>query len=82
MFYTGLDQVIRRCLREDETYDVLCACHDEPYVGHFANKWTALKILNIGYYWPKLHKDAAQYIKKCDKCQRMGQLTKMGEMAL
>lgn len=38
MFYIGLDQVTRRCLREDEIYDVLHACHDEPCGGHFASK--------------------------------------------
>ena len=68
IFYTGPDQVIRRYLRKDETYDVLHSCHDEPYGGHFANKWTALKILNTSYYWPTLHRDAAQYRKRCDKC--------------
>ena len=69
MFYNGPNQVTQRCLREDETYDVLCACHDEPCGGHFASKRTTLKILNTGYYWPTLHKDATQYAKKFDKCQ-------------
>ena len=69
MFYTRPDQVTRRCLQEDETYDILRACHDEPCGGHFASKRTAIIFLNIGYYWPTLHKDAAQYAKKCDKCQ-------------
>ena len=50
MFYTGPDQVTWRCLREDETYDILRACHDEPCGGHFASKRTVMKILNIGYY--------------------------------
>ena len=30
LFYTGPDQVMRRCVREDETYDILHACHNEP----------------------------------------------------
>ena len=68
IFYTRTDQVTQRCLREDETYDILYACHDEPCGGYFASKRTAMKILNTGYYWPTLHKDAAQYAKKCDKC--------------
>lgn len=64
IFYTRPDQVTQRCLREDATYDVLHACHGEPCGGHFANKRNAFKILNTGYYWPTLHKDAAQYTKK------------------
>lgn len=45
LFYTGPDQVMRRCFREDETYDILHACHDEPCGGHFVAKRTTLKIL-------------------------------------
>ena len=41
-----------------------------------------MKILNTGYYWPTLHKDATQYTKRCDKCQRMGWPTKIDEMPL
>ena len=36
IFYTGPDQVMCRCIREDETYHILRACHDEPCQGHFA----------------------------------------------
>ncbi|GLJ19357.1 hypothetical protein SUGI_0348760 [Cryptomeria japonica] len=46
LFYTRPDQVMRRCVKEDETYDILHACHDEPCGGHFAAKRTTLKILN------------------------------------
>ncbi|XP_024030692.1 uncharacterized protein LOC112094323 [Morus notabilis] len=32
----------------------------------------ALKVLRQGYYWPTLKKDAFQYARRCDKCQRWG----------
>ncbi|XP_061343767.1 uncharacterized protein LOC133289783 [Gastrolobium bilobum] len=32
--------------------------------------------------WPSLFKDALQYAKQCDKCQREGNLTKQNEMPL
>ena len=38
MFYTGPDQVMHWCIKEDYTYDILRACHDEPRGGHFAAK--------------------------------------------
>ena len=82
LFYTGPDQVMRRCVREDEIYDILHACHNEPCGGHFAAKRTAFKTLTTGYYWPRLHKDAVNYTWKCDKCQRMGQPTRIYEMPL
>lgn len=82
LFYTSPDQIMRRCVREDEIYDILHACHDESCRGHFTTKRTILKILTTGYYWPTLHQDAASYTKKCDKCQRMGCPTKSNEMPL
>ena len=30
LFHTGIDQEIRRCIGEDEIYDILKACHDGP----------------------------------------------------
>ena len=62
MLYTGPDQITCRCLREDETYDILWACHDEPCGGHFVEKRISYKILTTGYYWPTLHKDEIKYI--------------------
>lgn len=82
MFYTSLDQVMRRCIREKETYDILHACHDEPYGGHFGTKRTNLKIINASYYWSIVHKDVAQYTTRCDRCQRMGRPTRYDEMPL
>ena len=82
MFYTGPNQVTKRCIREDETYDILKDCHDEPCSGDFSAKRKALQILTIGYYWPNLHKDATRYTKKCDKYQHMGWPTKIDEMSL
>ena len=66
LFYTGPDQVMRRCVREDETYDILHACHNEQCGGHFVAKRIAFKILTTGYYWPTLHKDVVNYTRKCD----------------
>eukprot|EP00253_Pinus_taeda_P008259 PITA_08259 len=44
LFHTGIDQEIRRCVGEDEIYDILKACHDGPCGGHFADKRTAHKV--------------------------------------
>lgn len=82
MFYIGPDHVKRRCVQEEETHDILHASHDEPCGGNFAAKRTTMKILNIGYYWPTLHRDAAKYNRRCDRCQRMGRPTRSDEMPL
>eukprot|EP00253_Pinus_taeda_P010463 PITA_10463 len=38
---------IRRCIREDEIFDILKACHDGPCGGHFAERRTAHKALDF-----------------------------------
>jgi hypothetical protein len=69
LYKIGPDLVIRRCVREDEIHDILKAYHDGPCGGHFADKRTAYKVLQSGYYWPHIFKDAKTYVSNCDECQ-------------
>eukprot|EP00253_Pinus_taeda_P024336 PITA_24336 len=82
LYKTGTDFVIKICVSEDEIPDILKACHHEPCDGHFADKRTTYKILSVGYYWMSLFKDAKQYFKRCDNCQRVGKPTPSNEMSL
>jgi len=61
LFKLGPDQILRRCVKEEEVFDILLTCHDGPCGGHFAVKWTAFKVLQVGYYWPTLHQDVKKY---------------------
>eukprot|EP00253_Pinus_taeda_P018125 PITA_18125 len=47
LFHTRIDQEIRRCIGEDEIYDILKACHDDPCGGHFADKRTTHKTARL-----------------------------------
>ena len=73
------DQVIRRCVPEDEIHSILNHFHTLPYGGHFGGQRTAAKVLQSGFYWPSLFKDAHQFVSTCDKCQRMGNITRKDE---
>ena len=73
------DQVIRRCVPEDEMYSILNHCHTLPCGGHFGGQRTAAKVLQSGFYWPTLFKDAHQFVSTCDKCQRMGNISRRDE---
>lgn len=44
--------------------------HEGICGNHLGGRTLAHKILNAGYYWPKMHEDAKKYVKKCHKCQR------------
>ena len=39
-------------------------------------------ILQIGYYWPTIFKDAKKYVQACFSYQRMGRLAQSDEMSL
>ena len=70
LFKLDLDQILRRCVREDEVFDILLTCHDGPCGGHFVAKRTTFKVLQVGYYWPTLFSDVFSFVKSCDRCQR------------
>ncbi|KAH9763726.1 hypothetical protein KPL70_001262 [Citrus sinensis] len=76
------DQVIRRCALEGEIPHILESCHAATYGGHFGGHRTSAKVLQSGYYWPTIFKDAYEFVKYCDMCQRTGNITKRHEMQL
>ncbi|XP_058725897.1 uncharacterized protein LOC131597204 [Vicia villosa] len=80
LYKKGLDGLIRRCVPEEEQRDVLKACHDSKYGGHFSGDRTAAKVLQSGLYWPTLFKDAQSIVKECDRCQRTGNISKRNQM--
>ena len=49
---------------------------------HFAEDRTTQKLLQSGFYWPTLFKYYFEWVKHCDKCQRMGNINRRSEMPL
>nr|XP_009790869.1 PREDICTED: uncharacterized protein LOC104238251 [Nicotiana sylvestris] len=76
------DQLMRRCVPEEEMSAILHSCHASSYGGHHGGDRTAQKVLQSGFYWPKLFRDAHAFVKMCDRCQRTGTITKKHEMPL
>lgn len=61
---------------------ILEACHSSPVGGHHGGARTAHKILQCGYYWPTIYKDAHDYAAACDQCQRQGTITRRHELPM
>nr|GEY05607.1 reverse transcriptase domain-containing protein [Tanacetum cinerariifolium] len=72
LFRTCADQIIRRCVAGKEAIDILNACHSGPTGGHYEANYTAKKVFDSGFYWPTIYKDAFEFVKRCDSCQRQG----------
>ena len=80
--YTSCDDgLIRRCVPGVEMLSVLEACHSSPVGGHSAIQ-TAHKILQCGYYWPTIHRDAHDFTKACDRFQIDGVISTKQELTL
>ncbi|XP_078163505.1 uncharacterized protein LOC144558538 [Carex rostrata] len=80
LFKLGVDGIHRRCIPQDEVQSILHHCHSSPYGGHASTNKTAAKVLQAGFFWPTLFKDTRQFVVSCDKCQRLGSITKRHEM--
>ncbi|RVW70093.1 Transposon Ty3-I Gag-Pol polyprotein [Vitis vinifera] len=82
LFKYCADQIIRKCVPEQEQSGILSHCHDNACGGHFASQKTAMKVIQSGFWWPSLFKDAHSMCKGCDRCQRLGKLTRQNMMPL
>ncbi|XP_042051607.1 uncharacterized protein K02A2.6-like [Salvia splendens] len=53
-----------------------------PYLlgSKFGPKKTARKVLDSGFYWPDLHKDAYEFCKRCSRCQLTEGISAKDEM--
>ena len=80
--YKGVNGVIRCCVPKHEHEQILGKCHSEAYGGHHDGDRTAHKVLQYGFYWPTLFKDARKYVLSCDECQRIGNISRRREMPM
>ena len=76
------DQIIRKCVPEEEMESSLHHCHSREVGGHFGATKTTTKVLQSGFYWPSLFKDSFNFVANCDRCQRVGNISRKNEMAL
>ena len=59
-----------RCLNHSKALYVIAELHEGVCGNHSGGRSLAHRAHSQGYYWPTMKKDAAAYVKKCDKCQR------------
>nr|CAN82409.1 hypothetical protein VITISV_023301 [Vitis vinifera] len=71
-----------RCLGHSEAQYVLAELHEGIYGNHSGGRSLAHRAHSQGYYWPIMKKDAAAYVKKCDKCQRYAPIPHMPSTTL
>ncbi|KOM28668.1 hypothetical protein LR48_Vigan561s005800 [Vigna angularis] len=66
------DQVTKRCILDHEIDSVLQFCHASSPGGHLGIQRTARRVLDCGFYWPSIFKDAERICSTCEPCQKAG----------
>jgi hypothetical protein len=61
---------------------ILAEAHEGIVGGHYLGKETMQKVLRVGLWWPTLHRDAKDYYRAYDVCQRVGKPSRRDEMPL
>ncbi|GJV43641.1 reverse transcriptase domain-containing protein [Tanacetum coccineum] len=74
------DNIMRRCVPGSETLKILAHCHSGPTGGHHSALVMAKKVYESGFYWPSVFKYANEYVRRCDACQRSGNISSRNEM--
>ncbi|XP_050211818.1 uncharacterized protein LOC126661977 [Mercurialis annua] len=76
------DGILRRCVPLQEMMPILSQCHSSDYAGHYGTSRTAARVLECDFFWPTLFRDAKDFVSHCDRCQRVGNISKRDEMPL
>ncbi|XP_013617501.1 PREDICTED: uncharacterized protein LOC106324021 [Brassica oleracea var. oleracea] len=63
-------KVLLKCIAGEETRLVMAETHEGAAGNHSGGRALALKVKNLGFYWPTMNADCETYARKCDKCQR------------
>ncbi|GKB50441.1 reverse transcriptase domain-containing protein [Tanacetum coccineum] len=82
LFKVCSDGMIRRCISGPETRTILDQCHHRPTDGHYGPNVTAKKVLDSGFYWPTIIKEAHTLVRLCEECQKTGNISKRDKMPL
>ena len=58
------------CVHPDQTELLLEEMHEGICGSHIEGRSLAHRVITQGYWWPNMQREALEYVKKCDQCQR------------
>jgi len=62
LFKIGEDNLLRRCVAEDEAKKIIRKGHNSSYGGNFNGGKTTAKILQPSFFWPSLFKYTHEFM--------------------
>ncbi|PON64325.1 hypothetical protein TorRG33x02_273470, partial [Trema orientale] len=82
LFRKSFQGKVQRCLGPNEIEIVVKEFHAEDYGGHIGGRRLFEQLIIIGYYWPTMENDAIEFVRKCDACQKHGNLIHISTVEL
>ena len=70
LYKRGFSCLYLRCLSPEEVDYVMKEVHEGICGNHSKSRSLVHNLIQVGYYWLTMQKDALAYVKACDKCQR------------
>ncbi|XP_030970169.1 uncharacterized protein LOC115990480 [Quercus lobata] len=58
------------CVHPGATELILEELHEGICGSHTGGRSLSHRAMTLGYWWPSMHKETLEYVKKCDQCQK------------
>jgi hypothetical protein len=65
-----------------EAMKIIERCHTSPYGGHYGAFRTNAKIWQSGLFWTKMYQDTKEFVRRCTRCQKHGNINTRDAMPL
>jgi hypothetical protein len=82
LYQVCVDGLLRRCIPSLETWKILENCHSSPYGGHYGAFHTNAKVWQSEFYWPTMYDDGKSFVRRCNQCERQGNINTRDVMPL
>jgi hypothetical protein len=71
LYFEDADHNLRLCVPRTERNAILKEVHDGAHESAHAGWERTLSSLRERFYWPEMRKDATEYVRTCDPCQKI-----------
>ncbi|XP_035836934.1 uncharacterized protein LOC110896231 [Helianthus annuus] len=69
LYKKGYLPPLLRCVGPEQSQYLVNEVHEGICGAHFGARLVVAKLMNLGYFWPLMHRDTTEQLRKCDACQ-------------
>ncbi|XP_050264200.1 uncharacterized protein LOC126708447 [Quercus robur] len=77
LYKRGFSMPYLKCVNKDEAKYILEEVHGGVCGDHAGPRSLVNKVIRAGYFWPTMQGDAADLVRRCDRCQRYGNVQRL-----